>query len=97
MLCACVGPKLYVGTKCFVSYSFDSIKDAHESKKGHCRHRNLYHLRLRPPFFNDARILKPKVGLRPDQMKINLRKVFMENITNFWKRKVMKNLGHAYA
>ena len=25
-----VGPELYVETKCFVSYSFDSISEAHE-------------------------------------------------------------------
>ena len=32
---------------------------------------------------NDVRILMANVGLRPDQMKIDLRKVFMENITYF--------------
>ena len=52
-------------------------------KRGICRHRILYPLQLRPPFPNDARILKPKVGLGPNQMKIDLRKVVMENITYF--------------
>ena len=28
-----------------------------------------------------GKILKPKVGLGPDQIEIDLRKVFMENIT----------------
>ena len=32
-------------------------------KRGICRHRILYPLRLRPPFLNDAEILRPKVGL----------------------------------
>lgn len=31
-----------------------------------CRHHILHHLRLRPPFSNDDKILKRKVGLRPD-------------------------------
>ena len=30
-----LGPKPYVKTKCFVSYSFDSISGAHKSKGGH--------------------------------------------------------------
>ena len=30
-----VGPKLYVKTKCFVSYSFDVVSETHESKEGH--------------------------------------------------------------
>ena len=29
--CAWVGLKLYIEKKCFVSYSFDSISEAHES------------------------------------------------------------------
>ena len=71
-------------------------------KKGICRHCILYPLRLEPPFPNDARILKPNVGLGPDQMKINLKKVFMENITNFGKKKGHENPRacvhiHAYA
>ena len=48
---------------------------------GKCRHRILYLLQLKPPFPNDGKILNPKVGLGLDQIKINLRKVFMENIT----------------
>ena len=32
---AWVGPEPYVETKGFVSYSFDSISEAHESKEGH--------------------------------------------------------------
>ena len=44
-------------------------------------------LRLGPLFPNDVKILKPNVGLGPNQMKIDLRKVFVENITYFWKNK----------
>ena len=33
--CVRFGPKSYVETKCFVSYSFDSINGAHKSKNGH--------------------------------------------------------------
>ena len=38
------------------------------------------------------------VGLRPNQMKIDLKKVFVENITYFWKRKAVGNpkCAHAY-
>ena len=43
-----------------------------------CRHRILYPLWLGPPFPNDARILKPKVGLGLNQIEIDLRKVFLE-------------------
>jgi len=32
-------------------------------KRGICRHRILYPLQLWPPFANDIRILKSKVGL----------------------------------
>ena len=37
-------------------------------KRGICRHRILYHLRLGPSFLNDTEILRPKVGLGPNQM-----------------------------
>ena len=33
-----------------------------------CKHCILYPLRLEPPFPNDVEILKPKVGLRPNQI-----------------------------
>ena len=33
--CAWVGPKPYIETKFFVSYSFDSVSKDHESKEGH--------------------------------------------------------------
>ena len=49
-----------------------------------CRHHILYPLWLEPPFPNDSKILKSKVGLGLDQIKIYLRKVFMENITLLW-------------
>ena len=52
-----------------------------------CRHHILYHLQLEPSFPNDVRTLRPRVCLGPDHMKIDLRKVFMENITYFWKHK----------
>ena len=58
----------------------------------------------RAPFPNDVGILKPKVGLRPNQIEIDLRKVIMKNITYFWKNnfffwkiKATKTLGHRYA
>ena len=37
-------------------------------KRGICRHRILYQLPLGPPFPNDVRILKRKVGLEPNQI-----------------------------
>jgi len=37
-------------------------------KRGICRHHILYPLRLGPLFPNNAEILKPKVGLKPNQM-----------------------------
>ena len=36
--------------------------------KGICRHRILYPLRLRPLFPNDARTLRPKANLEPNQI-----------------------------
>ena len=33
-----------------------------------CRYQILYPLRLRPPFPNDAKILRPNVGFRPNQI-----------------------------
>ena len=50
----------------------------------HCyRHRILYPLQLEPPFPNDVGILKPKVGLGPNQIEIDLRKCSWKNITLF--------------
>lgn len=65
---------------CFISYSFNFVRGAHESKEGHMQTLHLYPLRLGLPFPNDVRNLRPKVGSRPNQMKVDLRKVFMENI-----------------
>lgn len=45
------------------------------------RNRILYPLQLGPPFPNVGNILKPKVGLEPDHIEIDLRKAFKENIT----------------
>ena len=36
--------------------------------RGYCRYYILYSLRLRLPFPNDIEILRPKVGLGPNQM-----------------------------
>ena len=49
----------------------------------HASYKNciLYPLQLGPPFLNDGKILKPKFGLGPNHIEIDLRKVFMENIT----------------
>ena len=44
-------------------------------KRGICRHCISYPLRLGASFPNDDKILKPKVGLGPDQIRIDLRKV----------------------
>ena len=62
-------------------------------KRDICRCYILYPLRLGPPFPNDAKILRPKVGLGPNQMLIDLRNVKIKNITfyekinYFWKIK----------
>ena len=37
----------------------------------------------RAPIPNDVKILMPKVGLEPNRIEIDLRKVFLENITFF--------------
>ena len=55
-------------------------------KRGICRHCILYPLCLGPLFLDNVRTLRAKVGLGPNQMKIDLRKVFVENITYFWKK-----------
>ena len=64
----------------------------------------MYPLRLRLLFPNDVEILKPKVGIGSNQIEIDLRKVFLENITlsmnkvsYFWKINSTKTLGRAYA
>ena len=46
----------------------DTKQDIDEFWKHHCRHRILYPLRLEFSFFNNTKILKPKVGLRPNQI-----------------------------
>ena len=73
-------------------------------KKSIFRHRILYPLRLGLPFPNNVGILKPNVGLEPDQIEMVLRKVFskkyksfMNQISYFWKRKAMETLGHVCA
>ena len=60
----------------------------------YCRHCILYLLRLDPLFPIVVQILKPKVGLGPDQIEIDLRKMFPKNynsfmnqISYFWKIK----------
>ena len=60
------------------------LAELRNQKRGICKHHILYLLRLRPRLPNDIRILKPKVGLGLDQMKIDLKKVFIESITYFW-------------
>ena len=37
-------------------------------KRGICRHRILYLLRLKPPFPNDAQTLRPKASLEPNKI-----------------------------
>ena len=43
----------------------------------------MYLLRLGPMFPNDVEILKSKVGLGPDQIEIDLRKVFLKKYNFF--------------
>ena len=45
--------------------------------------RILYPLRLGPLFPINVGILKPKVGLKPDQIEIDLGKVFSEKYNSF--------------
>ena len=54
-----------------------------------CRHRILYPLRLELSFPNNGSALKLKVSLGPNLVKIDLRKVFLENITYFWNNKTI--------
>ena len=74
----------------------------------YCRHCILYLLRLDPLFPIVVQILKPKVGLGPNQIEIDLRKVFlgkynsfMNQISYFWKRNATKTQAcvhiHMYA
>ena len=81
------------------------LVDLTNQKRGICRHRILYPLRLGLPFSNDGKILKSKVGLGPDQIEIDLRKIFYGKYNSFisWiklflerKKNVTKTLGHAY-
>ena len=76
MSCAWVGPEPYIETKCFVSYSIDSISRAHESKEGHLYTLHFVPLTTRAPVSNDAEILKPKVGKGSNHIEIDLRKMF---------------------
>ena len=46
----------------------------------------MYPLRLGPLFPNDIEILKPKVGLKLNQIEIDLRKAFLENKTLFMNK-----------
>ena len=92
----CVGVRVYTLFHMYDTFS-SSLKKIKIKIKTfrYCRHHILYPLRLKPLFSNDVRILKPMVGLGPNQVKIDLRKVFMEIIIYFWKRKTMETLGHA--
>ena len=54
-----------------------------------CRYCILCPLQLEPLFSNNVRTLRLKVGLWPNQIKIDLWKVFMENVTYFWKHKTI--------
>jgi len=68
----------------------------------------LYPLQLGLPFHNDVEILKPKVGLGPNHIEIDLKKkkkicfmksitLFMNKISYFLKIKAKETLGHTYA
>ena len=99
--CAWVGLESYVEKKLFASYSFDSISGAHESKERYLQTLHFVPLTTRAPVPNDVEILQPKVGLGPNQIKIDLRKMFQENITlfmnkisYFWKIKTKESLRH---
>ena len=45
-----------------------SLAKLKNQKRGIYRHRILYHLRLGPPFPNDAQTLRPKANLKPNQI-----------------------------
>ena len=66
-----------------------SLAELTNQKMGICRHHILYPLQLGPPFSNNRSTIKPKIGLGPNLMKIDLRKVCVENITFFWKNKTI--------
>ena len=55
-------------------------------KKGIYRYCILYPLRLGPPFPNDGKILKPKVGLGPDQIINWLEEGFYEKYNSFMNK-----------
>ena len=78
-----------VELSCFASSLFHSGLDSSKFLNIYCRLRILYPLQLGPPFPNDGSILKPKISLGLNQMKIDLKKVFMESITYFWKNKTI--------
>ena len=43
-------------------------------------------LSTRAPVPNDVEILKPKVGLGPNQIEIDLRKLFQENYNSYYEQ-----------
>ena len=100
--CMCVvchvhgsGPRCTLKQNVFSLILLIPLEELINQKRGIYRHHILYPLWFGPPFPYDVRILKGKVSLGPNQMKIDLRKVFMEIIIYFWKRKTMETLGHA--
>ena len=67
----------YVETKCLVSYSFDFISGAHESKEGYLLTPHFVRLTNRSPIpHNNVGMLKPRVGLGPNLIEIDLKKCF---------------------
>ena len=47
--CVWVGLEVYVESKCFVSHFFDSVSEAHESKKGHLQTSHFIPLTTQAP------------------------------------------------
>ena len=61
-----------------------SLVELTNQKRGIYRHCILYPLRLESSFPSDVKILKPKVGLGPNRIEIDLRKCFLEKYNFFW-------------
>ena len=59
---------------------------AHAQALPICRHRILYSLWLGPSFPNDGKILKPKVGLKPDQIINWLEEGFYEKYNSLMNK-----------
>ena len=69
MPCVWVGSESFVETNVLSLILLILLAKLTNKKRGIYRHRILYTLQLGPPFPNDGKILKPKIGLEPDQIR----------------------------